>query len=61
MRMFEVVAEEFQGGWNSQKNWHTVANELRAKQRQMQQQQYYSLQTFSDVDTCPGGGGFYQS
>ena len=32
MRMFEVVAEEFKGGWNSQKKWHTVANKLRAKQ-----------------------------
>ena len=28
MSMFEVVAEEFQGGWNSQKKWHTVANKL---------------------------------
>ena len=42
MRMLEVVAEEFQGGRNSQKKWHTVANELRAKQRQTQQQQSYS-------------------
>ena len=28
MRMLEVVAEEFQGGRNSQKKWHTAANEL---------------------------------
>ena len=42
MRMFEVVAEEFQGGQNSQKKWHTVANELRVKQRQMEEQQNYS-------------------
>ena len=42
MRMFEVVAEEFQGGRNSQKKWHTVANELRVKQRQMEEQQNYS-------------------
>ena len=34
VEMYQVVAQEFEGGRNAQKKWVTVATELRARLRQ---------------------------